>query len=829
MKSKALFLLILPLSISSGCILSDPVEYGEACPGLDKAGTLSYIENRQTCSAEHAYECTFADQLDEENNRITFDFSTYFNKRYCPPQYPKCKVETVQDLTFYHCEKDTHTEIECARKQLQCKIANAETTDSETGEYECIDPASSNTCGANTCDPNTNYGGVNCFLYSMFSTCKEVGPDKYECQCANGALQCNEKCVDKKSKITCGANDCSKPNYGGEDCTEYDDKRVCEADAEGNYHCVCRKGDILCNGKCITPESSAEYCGAKGLCNDPDRKSENFRGTDCGIGGYCEDGACKCEDGEGILCGDRCVIPESSDTHCGAKGLCNSPNSESDNYQGTNCGIGGYCFEGKCKCYEGIWCVGEDGIGQCMIPPGHETCNAHVIDEAFHCEYTECKVNELCIPESESTYRCDVKSCDETTENLCVVDGHNACVPKFDTNHCGTCDNDCANHNYANIKSYSCAEKDETPTCTYVCTDSAINCGTDIHPVCAVLNTDYNHCGSCNNSCKGNQYCEGGTCHYTDCASNECTIMNGNEKSCINTDAKCGNGCTSCKSLHSNGYCDNGTCYISSCNNGEHPEYSGNKITRCVKNSVTSCGPSTGGSVTNCNSWKPSTASSVDCKSNEGYCYITNCNNGYHLASDQKSCVGNTSSSCAASNSTNAHSCSGPQNKCDNGNCVCPDGKKLNYDGNNCVIPACAGIPGVYDGTLLTSSWYNPGISDWACNPSSCNANYKRVSQGGNGQYWACRPSTSLGCTNYGYRYTTSSDGYCIGGKYVNGQLKNGHSHCADGYRQYITACINQNACCGTRNAAMNNSLDFVCRNCLGQGKTCNTSTGNCQ
>lgn len=778
MKTKALFFGILPLSLLTGCILSDPVEYGEACPGLDKAGALNYIENHQTCSAEHAFSCTFEDQVDEDGNPIEFDFSNYFNKRYCPPEYPKCKTESVKGFTFYHCEKDTRTKIECAKGQVKCPIksdnSESEGGDSAAEEFECIDPASPNTCGASTCDAETNYGGENCSLFNIFSTCKANSDGKYTCRCADDSLQCSGECIDPSSKITCGAYDCSLENYGGDDCTEYEDKRACEKDEKGKYSCTCREGDIRC--------------------------------------------------------GDKCIVPEISDEHCGARGLCNDPDSESENFEGVNCGFGGFCHDSQCICHDGIWCLSKEGTGRCRIPSDNDSCNVQLLEDGVHCEYTECRDNEECRFLSESTYHCEVTSCDETLENLCIIDDQNTCVSKLDPHHCSSCDNDCANHLFPNIDSYHCVDNEGTPACSYTCAENKTNCGTEFNPVCTDLNSDNNHCGTCGNICGETMFCANGTCQYTECPSNQCTVMQESKKLCVNTDEKCGNNCKSCKSLHANGYCDNGTCHITACNTGEHPEYDGSgKISKCVKNSVTSCAPSNlgaGQSAVNCNTWRPSAVTNAACDTNSGSCYVTSCSNGYHIASNKKSCTPNTSSSCGAYNSTATKSCTGPQSVCNNGNCECPNGNKLNYDKNACVIPACAGIPGVLAGELLTKSWYNYTVSDYACNPTQCVDNYKRVSQGGAGKYFACLPSSSVfNCSSLGYKY--KSGGYCIGRE--NGTGTNGHNFCANNYRQYITACIHKDVCCGTRNLNMSAPTDYVCRNCAAQGKTCNISSGNCQ
>ncbi|MBQ9396687.1 MAG: hypothetical protein IJU23_14375 [Proteobacteria bacterium] len=503
-----------------------------------------------------------------------------------------------------------------------------------------------------------------------------------------------------------------------------------------------------------------------------------------------------------------------------------------------NCGQAGY------KCSERIsnWKTGKCTDNVCSVTACNDgysivnnECKADCGNTKYYNSATGACANSDTDNCGQKDYKCSEHianwSTGNCTNNVCVVTscgaGH---IPSEDGKQCvdddvAKCEAGCANHPFANIKSYYCTEHDGELTCAYVCTDSMVNCGTQFNPDCIDINTNFNHCGKCNQPCVGNQHCDNGSCQYTACQPTQCTVMTGAEMGCTNTDEKCGNSCISCKSLHANGFCDNGSCFISACNAGEHPLYNGDgKITQCVANTEAACAPKdlpSGQSVVNCNDWKPSNATTTSCDASSGVCIVTACSIDYHIAPDGKTCVKNTSASCGAYNSSETKSCTGPANVCNNGQCECPAGKLLNYDGNNCVIPVCAGIPGVYEGTERTYNYYNESAKDFACNPTKCNSNYESYVQ--NGAH-SCRPYSSLGCDKYGYLYTNSV-GVCTAS---NGS-SNGHAHCKDGYRYYILACIAQDYCCGTRNLNMNNASDFVCRNCKVQGKTCDISTGECK
>ncbi len=863
----------------SGCSLAEVVERGELCPGKANEGSLSYIEDRLLCSADKGSAC----QIGEK----TYNFSENFELRVCPLDFPKCKTETVGEYTLYHCEKDTKTLTECPIGNVVCER--------DDGQLDCIDPSSNNTCGASTCDEESNYGGQNCTLYNFFSSCQQNSEGNYVCLCANGALQCNGECINPGSKITCGADDCSLPNYGGDDCTEYEDHRTCEEDSDGSYSCHCREGDILCNGHCVAPDSSDDFCGAKGKCNSSDPESEDYQGISCSSGD-------------------------------------------------------GFCHNGECSCgYGGIWCTVDDGETEttgCQKPGTSEICNVTLNEDGRHCDILTCPETHSCVPETALSYVCKLTNCADG-DQICPIDGENACVSLHDPEHCGKCDINCHDGNYANFEVAGCEDtEDGSIACTYQCKGALTNCGNSFEPVCVDLMANVQNCGECGHGCSSKQYCDNGTCRATECRPNECTISNPDETNdCVNTVDKCGPNCISCKSVHPNGYCSDGVCLITTCNAGEHPVLNElGQITSCEKNRVESCGPvsiTSNAEVVNCNQWKPGHATNAAC-TNEGKCNVTGCEVGYHvnpdklscasdtptacgasmqdctkigniansssvyceqgvcrvsncavnfhLSGDQKSCVGNTTSACGATNSVTTTNCTGIANiasassvscnagvclvsacapsyhiksnrtgceansnsscapstsnspvNCSNnsvektcipstGKCACSsDGSKvLNYDGNACVIKACQGYPGVLAGELREYNYYSgSSVSDYRCYATSCNSGYKQYVSGSSA---TCRPlySSHNPCTDLGYRYNTNCSGYCSA--YSTSCNANSHNKCKDGYREYRLVCIESKYCCGTIDSSHGTpSTDYLCKNCVALGYSkCNTSTGQC-
>ncbi|MBR4985513.1 MAG: hypothetical protein IKY83_07230 [Proteobacteria bacterium] len=797
--------LLLVAGLMAGCTLEEIVDFGAECPPREiEDSELSYIGSPY---------CT-PDQLD----RCDFKRAdSYFKAKRCPQMYNICVENEAGN--GYHCE-DTRVVTECAFGEYKCG--------GEDGEViSCMNPANVHSCGSSGCDDP------------------------------------------------------------GRDCAMIDSRAQCKYDkSKEKYDCACPDEDVMCNG--------------------------------------------------------RCVSPDKSNINCGARGMCNSPDLASDNYQGENCEAGfTFCKDGKCTCDEGkIWCE-IDGVPSCYDPTSRKSCNAHLMEDGVTCEAQACPDNYTCEHVSADVYQCQMTKCGKD-EQICLVDGNKACVPVLDTSYCGSCINNCGAYPFPNAHPKSCElNVKDIPTCHFECDEGYTNCGSETSPRCVTLDSAYD-CGTCGVACKDREICEGGRCVTTSCDVNECTIPKEDDTvDCVNEIERCGVDCSNCKSLHVNGICKSGRCLVSGCNDGEHPVYEGADIIRCdkntpkvcapkdmpaggetkdcsaifpgasttgctsdgtcyivecpagqhlandrlscVPNSVTECGATTSSQTVNCaaqignssnvqcqdngtcsvsncsagfhiatdgrscvansNSACGATnssnttncnhignAASVTCQNN-GTCAVTNCNGGYHIGGDGRSCVGNSSTSCGATNSSSTVNCSGGiQKVCSNGSCVCSaDGSTvLNFDKTACVIRECGNIPGVQSGTVLTKNWYsNQNNVQRGCNPVQCVAGYKQMSQSGKNVYFSCRPpgGNAGTCNPFGYKYWAG--GFCVGKE--NGTGVNGHNHCMDNYREYITACIYKDYCCGTRNLNMRAGSDYLCDNCWAKGQTCNMTSGTCQ
>ena len=701
--------------------------------------------------------------MDQDDKCDVKHVKDYFKVKTCPRLYGSCMPNEYGD--GYHCESEKKVVTQCAFNEIKCAAEGG-------GEgFSCLNPADTKTCGAKSCD--------------------EFGTD----------------------------------------CSMVDSRSKCLYDREkAIYYCGCPDGDIECDGKCITPSTNGTHCGARGMCKSSDLASDDYKGEDCEAG-----------------------------------------------YT--------FCKEGKCTCGEGkVWCK-LNGQPGCYDPKDMASCNVHVMADGVTCEAYACKDGYSCELLSADTYECRLSQCGDKKQICPTGEEKKECVSILDPRFCGSCINDCNDYPFENARAKSCElNPRDIPTCHFDCEDGYTNCGTETAPRCIRLDS-VNDCGECGKTCKNKEICENGECITTSCSDKQCTIpLEGDQVSCVSTDTQCGVDCNDCTKKHENGFCKEGECVISACGADEHPIFSGSDIIQCEKNSPKVCAPKDlqpGQQVVDCTKELPS-AVSVAC-TDEGKCVITECSSGQHLASDKRSCVDNSTTACGASNSTQTVNCSsqignassvkcqnngtcsvvscngnfhisadgrscvantneacgtsgssyttncthGIQKVCSNSQCVCSaDGSTvLNYDKTACVISACRDIPGVQNGTLLDTSWWNPSYPEHACNPVQCVAGYKQVSQGGAGKYFACLPPNNGNCAALGYKY--SHAGYCVGRE--NGTGVNGHNHCADNYRQYIQSCIYKDLCCGTRNLNMTKATDYLCTNCRSLGKTCNMGSGKCE
>ena len=331
----------------------------------------------------------------------------------------------------------------------------------------CVDPTDNEYCGAQDGVPGENCGDT--------------------AKCVNGVCVClNEddvwvkesgKCVDPQSSEHCGATEDSL----GENCIE---NAHCV-----NRLCVCMDGFALCGEKCIDTRISNFNCGARGTCDDPDETSANYQGKKCDKSAECIEGECVCDDGY-IKCGEECINPFLSNTHCGAKGECNSEDPKSDDYQGAVCEEDLKCGDGVCLYQNGCptnacslnSCMNTDeqcGM-QCMNCNGygyteHGFCK---LDKGI-CEITECKKEYHLNADNTDCEKNTVNKCASVTSNVTVDCESIQNVDSVKCNEEGACSIEaCMKGFHLNAGKTGCEANSDTE-CAPVSSNEVKNCKTE--------------------------------------------------------------------------------------------------------------------------------------------------------------------------------------------------------------------------------------------------------------------------------------------------------------------------------------------------------------
>ena len=343
-------------------------------------------------------------------------------------------------------------------------------------DNKCILPETDNTyCGAkgkcnNTSASSNDYKGATCASGEVCSggTCGA--------SCLSGQVLCGGKCIVPETDNTyCGAKgkcnntSASSNDYKGATCASGE---VCSG---GTCGASCLSGQVLCGGKCILPETDNTYCGAKGKCNNTLASSNDYKGATCASGEICSGGTCgaSCLSGQ-VLCGGKCIVPETDNAYCGAKGKCNSASDSDANYRGKACTNGTKCSEGRCvvTCTSNQIVCGE----QCVEPSSSKTncgakgkCNNPNVNSQDY-QGALCDGDQVC-----AGGKCVQNSCVAPLV-LCSTTAGNQCVDinETDENNCGACGYKCADHPVANAVSEKCIDGQ----CIYECKLGYANKGT---------------------------------------------------------------------------------------------------------------------------------------------------------------------------------------------------------------------------------------------------------------------------------------------------------------------------------------------------------------
>ena len=546
-----------------------------------------------------------------------------------------------------------------------------------------------------------------------------------------------ERCAGFLYVVTPGGAECRKEDAG--ECVEVPHLSVafergrCPKDylcSENGAFCFPACSGVMCGGQCIDPMTDKTYCGASGDC-----RGGNV-GVTCAEGYRCKDG--KCEQaclGEQILCNGKCVSPDRDSTYCGASGDCEGVNAgetcESGhacqggtcklscpsnlvecggvcvNLTATNMSACGVCLEGFADCdnnlANGCEVNGNTDARRCGASGDCQGANAgHVCASGTSCQEGVCRVGCLsgqllcedkCItPATDNTYCGASGDClgsnageacatgyicrEGECEAGCPVgqdycDGRCVDLNANNMSACGTCKAGFGNcdNNWANGCEVRFSDTNRT-ACT-TCASGFGNCDNDWSNGCEV-NTSITsaHCGTCGNACPSGGGCTNGVCQ-TVCGPG-LTLC---DTSCRDLDAENRSGCNTCKS----GFVSCG----GSCINPQiHPEYCGARLTgncthsssdhnhyfgvKCASNQACQAGKCQNSCLV---------AGQVICNK---YCIDPNTSNDYCGASG--SCAGGVK--CASGESCKAGKCTpncpSPQIECGG---VC---KNPTNDENNC-------------------------------------------------------------------------------------------------------------------------------------------------
>ena len=135
-----------------------------------------------------------------------------------------------------------------------------------------------------------------------------------------GFVRCDGKCIDPTtSSDYCGANEYCE---GYEVCKENQTCQVWKCVDNSAPHKSCNPpGYVLCDDTCIDPMTSKPYCGANEYC-------EGYES--CTKDQTCQNGVCtdtseqpkNCNTPGYVLCDDTCIDPMISKQYCGANSAC---------------------------------------------------------------------------------------------------------------------------------------------------------------------------------------------------------------------------------------------------------------------------------------------------------------------------------------------------------------------------------------------------------------------------------------------------------------------------------------------------------------------------
>jgi Stigma-specific protein, Stig1 len=381
----------------------------------------------------------------------------------------------------------------CAAGLTRCGLADAGADAGDGGAAYC----------ANTSFDNHNCGA--CGKACAPGQACDDGACSYTCKA--GLVVCGGACVDPNSDGQhCGATAGCGQDAGspGMACPA---GKACNGGA-----CVpwCQAGQVACNGSCVDPTSSRQYCGANAGCG----QDGGTAGTVCKAGEVCTGGTCQLSCQPGLVnCGGTCLDPSSDRQHCGATAGCGENDA---GLAGTMCAAGQVCSLGACadSCQQSL----VNCAGKCIDPTtDREHCGAtNGCGEDAGSAGTPCVGGQVC-----SAGVCRL-SCQQG-----LVDCGGKCIdPSIDRQHCGatlgcgadggTAGTPCADGQVCSGGACQASCQAGLVACGGVCIDPTTNnqfCGAT--PGCGVGDA-----GGAGTACVAGQTCFQSQCRNTRCSKN---------------------------------------------------------------------------------------------------------------------------------------------------------------------------------------------------------------------------------------------------------------------------------------------------------------------
>lgn len=389
-------------------IINDP----KHCGGCNACAENEWCENGECRSRCDLYEKENIGFCDIDSGKICVDLSTD------PTHCGNCDTVCNHDEK---CEDRVCTKA-CGEDEISCycdkKITNCSKDYREGTEILCLNPLANSTCGITECK---DIESMTTSVCAEGTSCKAVR-GIYQCVCPDDLVLYNDKCLNPLSIESCGVTEnatslvqCNKTSElcDGKECKCLQGTLVCDGSCvnllNDNNHCgqcgkkcrdnescvdgicQCPEGLTHCTEECLPVKNEKEFCGARGECNNPDPNSNDYRGEKCKDGFICDDDdKCVCPSPL-VLCNNECIDPNINDTYCGASEACSTQN----NTAGTNCKEihpNSSCQDGKCKCDNNLLVKIIDGTPECIdVKTDPRCCGGNSIED---CSKYTCKISE---------------------------------------------------------------------------------------------------------------------------------------------------------------------------------------------------------------------------------------------------------------------------------------------------------------------------------------------------------------------------------------------------------------------------------------------------